>query len=70
MEWWGALLVEGGDPDFLGGQGDPWDTQWDMLLALIGASLALLLLGRWHDRQLAALVRRTTQPAAEAPRRG
>jgi putative membrane protein len=69
MEWWAALLVEGGDPAFLGGQGDPWDTQWDMFLACVGAASALLLLGRWHDRQLATLVSGTTQPAGAAPRR-
>jgi putative membrane protein len=69
LEWWGAYAVEGGDPAFLGGQGDPWDTQWDMFLALIGATLALLLLTRLHDRQLArAELMRTTQRAAEIPR--
>jgi putative membrane protein len=41
---------------FLGTQGDVWDTQWDMFLALIGAATALLTLSRVHDRQLAALV--------------
>ncbi|HEY3401550.1 MAG TPA: DUF2238 domain-containing protein [Geothrix sp.] len=39
---------------FLGTQGDPWDTQWDMACALIGASLALVLLSRLHDRLLRA----------------
>jgi len=39
---------------FLGTQCDPWDTQWDIMLALIGAVTALVLLSRWHDRQLAA----------------
>jgi putative membrane protein len=53
MEWWGAYAVAGGDPAFLGAQGDPWDTQWDMFMALIGAILALVLLSRTHDRQLA-----------------
>lgn len=38
--------------DFLGTQGDPWDTQWDMTCALIGASLSYLLLRQFHDRQL------------------
>lgn len=69
LEWAGAVVVEGGDPAFLGGQGDPWDTQWDMLLALVGALLALMIFTRWHDRQLAGLTR-TTPPAAAAPRRG
>jgi putative membrane protein len=55
MEWWGAYAVAGGDPAFLGAQGDPWDTQWDMLMALIGAILALVSLSRLHDRQLREL---------------
>jgi len=55
MEWWGALLAQGGDPAFLGAQGDPWDTQWDMALAALGALTALLSLSRIHDRQLNAL---------------
>jgi len=38
---------------FLGSQGDPWDTQWDMTFCFIGATCALLLLSRWHDRLLA-----------------
>lgn len=54
LEWAGAFVVEGGDPAFLGGQGDPWDTQWDMLLALVGATIALATLSRLHDRQLSA----------------
>jgi hypothetical protein len=37
---------------FLGTQGDVWDTQWDMFLALIGAITAPLLLSGLHDRQL------------------
>lgn len=55
VEWWAALLLGGGAVDFLGTQGDPWDTQADMLWALIGASAALALLARTHDRQLARL---------------
>jgi putative membrane protein len=52
IEWWSAL-VWGADADaFLATQGDPWDTQWDMFLALCGALLAQLALARWHDRQL------------------
>jgi putative membrane protein len=62
MEWCGAYLVAHGSPDFLGGQGDPWDTQWDMLLALLGAVLALLLLSRVHERHL------TVVSAAQAER--
>jgi putative membrane protein len=52
IEWWAALVM-GGDADaYLATQGDIWDTQWDMFLALCGALLAQLLLARWHDRQL------------------
>jgi putative membrane protein len=55
IEWWAALIMEQGAAEFLGTQGDVWDTQWDMFLALVGATLAVSLLGRWHDRQLAAM---------------
>jgi putative membrane protein len=52
IEWW-AALIWGADADaFLATQGDPWDTQWDMALALLGAISAQLLLARVHDRQL------------------
>jgi putative membrane protein len=52
IEWW-AALVWGGDADaFLATQGDVWDTQWDMFLALCGAIAAQLGLARVHDRQL------------------
>jgi putative membrane protein len=54
LEWW-AALVWGADADaFLATQGDIWDTQWDMFLAMCGAILSQLLLSRWHDRELAA----------------
>lgn len=53
-EWWAALAGGEAATDFLGTQGDMWDTQWDMFLALCGAILAQLLLSRVHDRQLAA----------------
>lgn len=55
IEWWTAVLVGEGANEFLGTQGDPWDTQWDMFLALVGATASQLLLARVHDRQLAAL---------------
>lgn len=55
IEFWTALSTGEAAEAFLGTQGDPWDTQWDMMLALIGAALALLLLSRWHDRQLARI---------------
>ncbi len=54
LEWWTTLLVAADVGDaFLGSQGDPWDAQWDMLLALIGAALAQPLLGRFHDASMA-----------------
>ena len=56
LEWW-TTLVAAADVGqaFLGSQGDVWDAQWDMFLALVGALLALLLLGRQHDRSLEKL---------------
>ncbi|MDR3213669.1 MAG: DUF2238 domain-containing protein [Azoarcus sp.] len=52
LEWWAALAF-GEDADaFLALQGDPWDTQWDMFLCLLGAVSSLLLLSRLHNRQL------------------
>jgi len=52
IEWW-AALIGGGDADaFLGTQGDVWDTQWDMFLALTGAITAQLTLGGLHTRLL------------------
>ena len=55
IEWATALILGQGATDFLGTQGDAWDTQWDMFLALIGAVISQLLLARVHDRQLARL---------------
>ena len=53
---WGAAVIGGASATaFLGTQGDVWDTQWDMLSALIGAITAQLLLTRVHDRQLLSL---------------
>ena len=52
IEWWAALALGQGAEEFLGTQGDPWDTQADMFLALIGAVVALASLTRFHDRQL------------------
>lgn len=54
IEWWVALLSEEAADSFLGTQGYIWDTQSDMGWAFLGAILALLLLGKIHDRQLAA----------------
>ena len=52
IEWWVALASGEGAEAFLGTQGYVWDTQSDMGLALLGAIVALLTLGRLHDRQL------------------
>jgi len=55
IEWWSAVIGGSAADDFLATQGDVWDTQWDMFLALIGAITALVTLSRLHDRQLARL---------------
>jgi putative membrane protein len=55
IEWGVALALGQGATEFLGTQGDPWDTQSDMFYALIGATLAVTLLRRWHDRQIKEL---------------
>lgn len=52
IEWWTALALGGGAVEFLGTQGDPWDTQSDMFFALIGSATAMLVLAGMHDRQL------------------
>ncbi len=53
IEWWVAILATPNLGDkFLGTQGDIWDTQWDMFLALVGAILTLAIFGKWHDREL------------------
>ena len=60
IEWWTALANGAAANDFLGSQGDVWDTQADMCVALIGAVSALLLLSAPHDRAL----RNLKEPAA------
>lgn len=55
IEWAAALIMGQGADEFLGTQGDVWDTQSDMFLALIGACACLALLAKWHDRQLRAV---------------
>ncbi len=58
VEWFTAVTSGEAANDFLGTQGDPWDTQTDMLMALIGAVVAVTLLRRWHDRSLAKVLAR------------
>ncbi|HMJ13378.1 MAG TPA: DUF2238 domain-containing protein [Polyangiaceae bacterium] len=54
LEWWVTLLVASDvGAAFLGSQGDIWDAQWDMFLALIGAAAALAVFSRAHDRSMA-----------------
>ncbi len=55
LEWWIAVSSADDAVAFLATQGDPWDTQWDMFLALMGAITAQLLLAGMHDGQLAKL---------------
>ena len=55
IEWWAALISKEAADSFLGTQGYVWDTQSDMMWALSGAILALLLLSRFHDRQIRSL---------------
>lgn len=57
LEWGAALALGQGAEEFLGTQGDPWDTQSDMFCAGLGAGFALFALSAVHDRQLAALNR-------------
>lgn len=55
IEWWVAVAAGISAEAFLGTQDYSWDTQSDMLLALIGAVTALFVLSKWHDRQLSQL---------------
>jgi len=57
LEWQTAVWTGSSADAFLGTQGDPWDTQWDMACALIGASLALVAVAGLQDRQLERLSR-------------
>lgn len=52
IEWWSALLLGQGAEEFLGTQGDPWDTQSDMFFALIGAITSMLTLSHLHEKQI------------------
>lgn len=63
LEWAAAVVMGQGAEEFLGTQGDPWDTQSDMLLALIGALTALLAFARVQDRQIRSLELRGQDPS-------
>ncbi|MFM6957873.1 MAG: DUF2238 domain-containing protein [Acinetobacter sp.] len=56
IEWAAALALGQGAEEFLGTQGYEWDTQSDMFFALIGAIAALVLLSKWHNRQISKLI--------------
>jgi putative membrane protein len=60
IEWAAAIWLGQGADEFLGTQGDPWDTQSDMLFALIGGVVAILALSRLHDSQLVRMPGRDT----------
>ncbi|MDG2126093.1 MAG: DUF2238 domain-containing protein [Verrucomicrobiales bacterium] len=60
IEWWTALLGGHASESFLGTQGDIWDTQWDMFLALIGAVAAQLMLAKTHDRSITKVTGQTS----------
>src|SRR3954466_13042189 len=55
VEWWTALLSGAAANDFLGSQGDVWDTQGDMCVALAGATAALIFLSATHNRAIRKL---------------
>ena len=52
IEWWAAMATGSAATEFLGTQGDVWDTQWDMFCAFAGAIASVLLLSRWHDASM------------------
>ncbi|MBI4797744.1 MAG: DUF2238 domain-containing protein [Desulfarculus sp.] len=58
IEWWVALATGEAAEAFLGTQGDVWDTQWDMFMALVGAACAMALMPRLQDRSMARLLGR------------
>jgi putative membrane protein len=58
IEWWVAVIQGASAEDFLGTQGDPWDAQSDMFVALTGAIVALLVFSQYHNRLLKAFKRK------------
>ena len=55
VEWWTAVILGQGADAFLGTQGDPWDTQWDMFMCFCGALFSMAVLSRLQDRQISDL---------------
>lgn len=63
IEWWVTLIVASDvGQAFLGSQGDVWDAQWDMFLAMVGAIVALALFSRAHDRSMAKVLSPASPP--------
>jgi putative membrane protein len=58
LEWAAAMALGAKANDFLGTQGDPWDTQWDMFMCFIGSLVAMIGLSRVQDRQIESLRKR------------
>ncbi len=68
LEWWITLIVAGDvGQAFLGSQGDQWDAQWDMFLALAGAMIVLPVLGRMHDRSISRIPAQDTGGSGGRP---
>lgn len=65
IEFGAAMALGQGADEFLGTHGDPWDTQWDMLMCLVGAAVSLVLLIRVHDRALRPLTAGDTAAVQE-----
>ena len=57
LEWWVAIGSGEAADAFLGTQGDIWDTQWDMCLAMLGAITSQLLLRGPHDRAIERIIK-------------
>ena len=70
VEWTAALVMGQGADEFLGTQGDVWDTQSDMFTALVGAILALAILAGLHDRQIAQVAGPAPGAGVERAARG
>lgn len=64
IEWGAAIALGQGAEEFLGTQGDPWDTQSDMFFAFIGALAAIVAFSRFHDQQIAKLERTSPNQSA------